>query len=183
MKIRNWGMVLLAAWLVLSGLAALLGFNAPVIGAALAVLGIVAGGIIFFDVVKGPTTPRPDIDTDPKKYIGTDCLPKGDANYPGIKLKVIDKKGATVHEWSFKCDDVATLIAELKRIEKSYCQGKDGTTKAGKVGGTDITPYHSTSANIDGIALTGSKGNWLFNCSAVPALIEALEGAFKNCCA
>jgi hypothetical protein len=48
-KIKNWGLVLLAIWLILWGVLSLLGISFPLMGTVLQVLAIAAGVLILLN--------------------------------------------------------------------------------------------------------------------------------------
>ena len=47
--VKNWGMILLSIWLIVTGLLQVVSIRIPAIGIILAVLAMVAGVLILFD--------------------------------------------------------------------------------------------------------------------------------------
>ena len=174
------GMTLLSIWLILWGLLSVLGISYPAVTIILALLSIAAGLTILLDIVTGPTVPI-DV-SDPRQYIGTECIPVGSTRPTGARIKVLNRDRVTLYYWDFNCDELADAMREVDRINQAYCINNDATTPSATVAGTSIQPFQSTTTGTRGITLSGPNGLFLFPCAHVPELIRAMSQAFSGCC-
>jgi hypothetical protein len=180
MKLKNLGMLSLSIWLVSSGVLSVLGISSRLSMTVLALLAIAAGLLILLDIARGPTKIG-KIDPDPKKYIGTECLPPGSPKPTGARIKVLNLDGSTAFSWDFSCEGLADAIREVTRINDAFCVRGDTNVPSATVEGKLIEPFQSTTTGTKGVGMGGANG-FLFPCSDVPELINALSQAFSGCC-